>query len=38
MTSNQYSKIFYMLKSYDKYGPFYHILMCLNQYWKSGKL
>ena len=36
MTSNQYSKIFYMLKSYDKHGPFYHMLMCLNQYWKMA--
>ena len=26
-----------MLKSYDKYGPFYHMLMCLRQCWMSDE-
>ena len=29
MTSDHNLNIFYMLKSFDKYGPFYHMLMCL---------
>ena len=37
MTSNQNSNIFCMLKSYDKYGPIYHMLMCLKQCCMSSK-